>query len=145
MTKSSSAVAPPPILLGFDPGREKCGVAIVTLQGQAQYHEVIPTAQVLDTLQHLNQTHTIQRIILGNQTGSKQWQAQIQQHLNPCPPITLVDERYSSLEARERYWILYPPRGWQRLIPQGLRTPPRPIDDLVAILLVERFLASSPT
>ena len=93
MTKSSSAVAPPPILLGFDPGREKCGVAIVTLQGQAQYHEVIPTAQVLDTLQHLNQTHTIQRIILGNQTGSKQWQAQIQQHLNPCPPITLVDER----------------------------------------------------
>lgn len=120
-------------------------MAIVTLQGQAQYHEVIPTAQVLDTLQHLNQTHTIQRIILGNQTGSKQWQAQIQQHLNPCPPITLVDERYSSLEARERYWILYPPRGWQRLIPQGLRTPPRPIDDLVAILLVERFLASSPT
>ncbi|MGA1285815.1 MAG: resolvase, partial [Prochlorothrix sp.] len=27
-----------------------------------------------------------------------------------------------------------------RLIPQGLRQPPRPIDDIVAILLIERYL-----
>jgi hypothetical protein len=36
---------------------------------------------------------------------------------------------------------MYPPRGLQRLIPQGLRIPARPIDDIVAILLIERYLA----
>jgi RNase H-fold protein (predicted Holliday junction resolvase) len=55
-------------------------------------------------------------------------------------PIVLVDERYSTLEARDRYWQMYPPKGIERLIPQGLRQPPRPIDDIVAILLIERYL-----
>ena len=56
-------------------------------------------------------------------------------------PITMVDERNSSVEARDRYWEMYPPQGLTRLIPQGLRVPPRPIDDIVAILLIERYLA----
>jgi hypothetical protein len=51
-----------------------------------------------------------------------------------------VDERYSSLQARDRYWQLFPPRGLVRLLPIGLREPPRPVDDIVAILLVERYL-----
>ncbi|MDE5111236.1 MAG: resolvase, partial [Trichodesmium sp. St7_bin2_1] len=47
---------------------------------------------------------------------------------------------YSSLEARERYWQIYPPRGFVRLIPPGMRIPPKPIDDIVAIILIERYL-----
>ncbi|HEY9806770.1 MAG TPA: hypothetical protein V6D04_09380, partial [Candidatus Obscuribacterales bacterium] len=54
--------------------------------------------------------------------------------------VVLVDERYSSLEARDRYWKMYPPKGLYRLIPQGMRTPPRSLDDIVAILLIERYL-----
>jgi RNase H-fold protein (predicted Holliday junction resolvase) len=52
----------------------------------------------------------------------------------------LVDERYTSLEARDRYWEMYPPKGLMRLIPQPLRKISRPIDDIVAILLIERYL-----
>ena len=53
----------------------------------------------------------------------------------------MVDERYSTLEARDRYWLMYPPKGLNLLIPKGLRTLPRPIDDIVAILLIERYLS----
>ena len=55
--------------------------------------------------------------------------------------ISLVDERYSSLEARDRYWQMYPPNWLIRFIPHGMRQPPRPIDDIVAIILIERYLA----
>ncbi|HBB34174.1 MAG TPA: resolvase, partial [Cyanobacteria bacterium UBA9273] len=41
---------------------------------------------------------------------------------------------------RDRYWQMYPPKGLQRLIPKGMRQPPRPVDDIVAILLIERYL-----
>jgi hypothetical protein len=51
-----------------------------------------------------------------------------------------VDERGTTLEARRRYWQLFPPRGWRRLLPQGLRQPPRDWDDVVAQLLLERRL-----
>jgi hypothetical protein len=56
-----------------------------------------------------------------------------------------VDERYSTLQARDRYWQMFPPTGFTKLIPQGMRDVPRPIDDIVAILLVERYLAQGQT
>ena len=52
--------------------------------------------------------------------------------------LELVDEHGSTLAARDRYWELCPANGWLRLLPAGLRLPPRDIDDVVAQLLVER-------
>jgi hypothetical protein len=74
--------------------------------------------------------------VLGNGTGSQAWL----QRLQPLCPVLLVDERGTTLAARPRYWQLYPARGWQRLLPPGLRQPPRPWDDVVAQLLLERTL-----
>ena len=122
MIKSSSAAVRPLLFLGFDPGKDKCGLAIVDEQRSIYWHQVVSTLQVLAT-------------------GSKAWQQKLQAILPPALAIILVDERYSSLEARSRYWELYPPHFWQKLIPLGLRQPPRPVDDIVAIVLVERFLA----
>ena len=55
-------------------------------------------------------------------------------------PVVWQRERGSTLAARERYWQLFPPRGWRRCLPKGLRQPPRPWDDVVAQLLLERWL-----
>ena len=52
----------------------------------------------------------------------------------------MIDERNSTLEARDLYWVMYPAKGLKKFIPQGLRIPPRPIDDLVSIILIKRFL-----
>lgn len=126
---------------GFDPGKDKCGLAIVSDIGTAIRHDVIPSNQALQTLQDWQDSHPIQTLILGDQTGSKVWRSRIAEAL-PNLEILTIDERYSSQEARDRYWQLYPAQGLQKLIPQGMRTPPRPIDDLVAIILVERYLAT---
>ena len=56
--------------------------------------------------------------------------------------IEFVDEKNSTLEARSRYWQMYPATGLNKLIPEGLRLPPRPVDDIVAILLIERYYAT---
>jgi RNase H-fold protein (predicted Holliday junction resolvase) len=127
--------------LGFDPGRDKCGVAVVADGGQLAHHEVVPADQVTAKIPTLCRQYAIQYLIMGNQTTAKQWQQTLQQISPPEVTIILVDERNSSVEARARYWQMYPPRGLQRLLPQGLRVPPRPIDDIVAILLIERFWA----
>ena len=57
---------------GFDPGKDKCGIAIVTLEGEAVRHEVIASDSAIATLQNWIQTYEIQSLILGDQTGSKQ-------------------------------------------------------------------------
>jgi RNase H-fold protein (predicted Holliday junction resolvase) len=128
--------------LGFDPGKDKCGVAVMDGDRALLYHQVLLTAEVILQISNLCQQYNVSRIVMGDQTTSKQWQQQLTT-VFPDLPIVLVDERYSSLEARDRYWQMYPPNFLMRLIPQGMRQPPRPIDDLVAIILIERYLSKN--
>jgi RNase H-fold protein (predicted Holliday junction resolvase) len=130
------------IYLGFDPGKDKCGVAVVNPTGAALYHEVLLSDTLLEKLPALCLRWQVSQVVMGDRTTAKQWH----QKLIPVlltTPIALVDEHYSTLAARDLYWEMYPPRGLQRLIPQGMRLPPRPIDDLVAIILVRRYLQLS--
>lgn len=128
-----------PVILGFDPGRQKCGLAVMGLDRSLYHRSVVASETVLDTIQNLQQQYPISLIIMGDQTTAKEWKARLAK-LKQLPRVVMVDERYSSLEARDRYWQIYPPKGWQRLLPKGLRKPTDPIDDIVAMLLIERYL-----
>ncbi len=132
----------PLIILGFDPGRDKCGVAIMAQNNTLYYHQVIPSSQAIFTLNNLLEKFSVNLLVMGNQTTSKQWKKRLQNELLTTISLVMIDERNSTLEARDRYWQMYPPQGLTRLIPQGMRTPPRPIDDIVAILLIERYCNS---
>lgn len=130
------------MILGFDPGRDKCGVAVMGGDRKLHYHQVVLAEDAIATLQSLCQKFSIQLLVMGDQTTSKKWKQRLTESL-PALSIQQVDERYSSLEARDRYWQMYPPQGFARLIPEGMRTPPRPVDDIVAIVLIERYLNKS--
>ncbi len=130
------------MFLGFDPGRDKCGLAVMGANRKLHYHQVVPATDAIATIKTLRQQFPISLMVMGDQTTAKQWQQQIIQELSEPPKIVLVDERYTSLEARDRYWQMYPPTGFSRLVPQGLREPPRPVDDIVAIILIERYLSN---
>jgi hypothetical protein len=54
--------------------------------------------------------------------------------------VTEVDERDTSLRARELWRRTVPPRGRARLLPPALRTPPGPIDDFAAWAIALRYL-----
>jgi hypothetical protein len=56
----------------------------------------------------------------------------------------LIEEAGTTLAARARYFKEHPRRGWRRLLPLGLQTPPEPYDDYVAVLLAEAALGSRP-
>ena len=115
MANSSLSTLVGPTLLGFAPGRSKCGLAIVGLDRVLHYHEVIAVEAVTDTIATLRDRYSISAIVMGDQTGSGRWKQELS-NLPNAPRITLVDERYSSLEARDRYWEMYPPKGIGKLI-----------------------------
>ena len=131
------------MILGFDPGKDKCGIAVMGRDKNVCYHQVVPSDSAISTIQSLCEQFSIELLAIGDQTTSKSWKQKLTQSLSPAIEIVQVDERYSSLEARDRYWQMYPPTGFSRLIPQGMRTPPRPVDDIVAIVLIERYLNKS--
>ncbi|NEQ77243.1 MAG: pre-16S rRNA-processing nuclease YqgF [Okeania sp. SIO2C9] len=128
------------MILGFDPGSQKCGIALMDRKKQLHYHQVIESLEVVTTIKNLNQKFDIDLIVIGDQTHSKTWKQTLTKIISKTVPIIKIDERYSSLEARDRYWQMYPPQGIFRLIPLGMRIPPKPVDDIVAIILIERYL-----
>lgn len=133
------------VYLGFDPGRDKCGVAVMDGDRQILHHQVVLADDVLAAVRDLCQKYGVTLIILGNQTTAQQWQQKLQLEISPPRAIALINERNSSLEARSRYWEMYPPSFLEKLVPQGMRLPPRAIDDIVAIILIERYLDSINT
>lgn len=129
-----------PTVLGFDPGRHKCGLAVMGIDRTLCYHQVVESAAAVEAVQKLRSQYPISLVVMGNQTSSKEWKQRLVASIGEVVSIVLVDERNSTLEARDRYWQMFPPTGWRRLLPKSLRRIPRPIDDIVAILLIERYL-----
>ena len=136
--------------LGIDPGRDKTGVALVEETGRILAVQVMRTRNFSDTLlQFLYDTLQVRNtwglrkilkaVVLGNGTGSEEHKQWVEKAL-PGYPVYIVDEKYSTEEARDLYWKLYPPRGLRRLIPLGLQTPPEPLDGYAAVVQVYRFM-----
>ncbi len=128
------------MLLGFDPGKQKCGVAVMGLDRKLHFQAVIPSQEAIAKVGNLLNSYPISLMVMGDQTASKQWKTDLQSTF-PDLRIITVDERFSSEEARQRFKQLYPAKGFMRLVPQGMRSPDRPIDDIVAVILIERYLS----
>ncbi len=125
------------LVVAVDPGRNKCGLVLVdcTTDSVIEGH-VVATETVLDTLQCWRQDAPIEFLVLGNGTASNSLRDQLPDDL----PVRVVDERGTTLQARKRYWQLWPPRGWRRLIPQGLLMPPTELDAIAALVILESEL-----
>lgn len=134
-------MTPPRIVVAIDPGSAKCGVAVVDDALKVYEQEIVPTPQLTEKVKVLAQNHNILALVVGKGTGSHPLRTALTEQF-PSLPLHLVDENFSTLEARERYFEMNPPRWLQRLLPKGLRVPPCPIDDYVAVLLAERYWRS---
>lgn len=133
-----SDAAPIPLVLAIDPGRDKCGVAIVRASGEVVELDVYARATILAVVMRLLEKHGARQIVLGHATTSRDLSELLKIQ---CPGIAVatVDETNSTLEARALFWRAHPPQGLKRLIPLSLQTPPRPIDDFAAVVLAQRF------
>jgi len=131
------------VILAVDPGRDKCGLAVVDLHGRALMQEVIPAAALAARAQELARDHDFSVIVVGDRTGADDALDALESAL-PDVETAAVDEHRSTEEARRLYFREHPPRGWRRLIPVSLQTPPRACDDYVAVILARRYLRSGP-
>ncbi len=126
-------------ILAIDPGKDKCGLAVVDADLKVIEKKVVPRSSLPEEITELTITHKVKTIIL----GKSKWGKLIDKEIANLPikvSIIFLNEKYSTLEGRKRYFQAHPPRGWRRLIPLSLQLPPVPYDDFVAVILAERYL-----
>jgi len=124
--------------LGIDPGRSKCGFAVVYDDGVRESVEVVATTEIEARIEREVRAGDIEALCVGDATSSgtivelcaSKW---------PAIPCRIVDETNTSLEARALYFEDHPPKGLWRLVPRGLLVPKGPVDGYAAVLIVERY------
>ena len=124
------------VIIGIDPGSKKCGVVLVDYEKLLVLDGlVLKKSYVRNQLILWRNQIPFQKIFLGNGTTSKYWK----ELLEDLAPIQLVEEKETTLRARKRYWELWPASSWLFWVPNGLRIPPKNLDAVVAMILIEDY------
>ena len=127
------------VVAAIDPGREKCGVAVVDEDGRVLDQAVVATVLLADEMTARVKEFRPERILLGNGTTSRTAEETIREAI-PDVPVEIVDEYRTTDDARIAYWKANPPSGWRRFFPTSMQVPPAPVDDFVAVILARRYL-----
>jgi len=130
------------IIIAIDPGTKKCGYAVVDSNLSVLQRVVASTEGIIKIIEDSFNVYKIDEIILGNGTNYKNIEKRLKNHF-PKLKIILIEEEFSTLEARKKYFEAHPPRGISKLIPLSLRVPPCHYDDFVAVILAEKYFKNS--
>lgn len=124
-------------VLAIDPGTHKAGVVVVDIEGTQytlQHRAIVEIGPLIEHLQSLVSRYQPERFLVGKGTGSRALIPRLRATF-PQAEWECVEERNTTLQARELYFVHHPPRGWCRWLPKGLRIPPEPYDDYAALAL----------
>jgi RNase H-fold protein (predicted Holliday junction resolvase) len=127
------------MILAIDPGREKCGIAVLDKKGKVLERGISPREEVKSSIYHLLAKHKILSLVIGRSAFGRELERELSR-MDIKSNIVFVSEKFSTLEARKRYWKHHRPKGLLRLVPTSLLSPPVPVDDYAAVILGERYL-----
>ena len=133
------------IVLAIDPGRSKCGVAVCTPRDDSDrprilHREVVSTDKLVMHVTALVDAHKPDVVLIGDGTQSATLRKAVGKALPDGMPFEEVPEAFTSQRVRARLQKEWLPKGLVRLLPSGLRPPPKAYDDYVAALLAEDWL-----
>lgn len=133
-------------VMAIDPGSSKLGLAVVRRDKDGKLHlverSICPREEFSTQLEQTLGRQKVEMVIVGSGTRSRDIVTEIRSCV-PSMSILVIDEKDTTMQARERYWEYNKRRGWRRFWPATLQVPPEPVDDFVAFILAERVLLHS--
>ncbi len=124
-------------VLSIDPGKYKCGLVFAEISDQKVYKAIVLKSDILDDfVKNLNSVEDISKIIIGNGTSS----SEIKKKLDFLKQeIITFDEKNTTYRAKERYFELFPIRGFKFLIPREIFIFNKNLDAISALIILEDY------
>src|SRR5688500_15121985 len=101
--------ARPMRVLAVDPGRDKCGVAVVDERDGVLARGVVPSSVVGDVVRNWAAAHRPRILVVGQGTSYRHVVASLD---GVDLPLEVFPEDHTTLRARRRYFQDQPPKGW---------------------------------
>ena len=127
------------VFISIDPGNKKCGLLLADMESGNIIEAGISSLNKFSNVVSLwNEEYNVNKIIIGDGTNCKYIEKELRQ--KNISNWIYVDERGSTLRARYRYWEIWPPSCLIRWLPKEILFPPKNLDAVVALILLEDFL-----
>ena len=127
------------LYISIDPGRKKCGLLLADMKSGKVVEAGISSLNKFSDLVSLwNKDNQISRIIIGDGTNCKYIENELKR--KNFFNFNYVNERGSTLRARFRYWEIWPPNFCFRWLPKEILFPPKNLDAIVSLILLEEYL-----
>lgn len=126
-------------LVCIDPGSAKSGLVVMRADRRVVERKIVPTDDLEKELSACIDRYNPGIILMGNGTWSKKIKPGVKKVIGELP-LEMVNEKFSTERARERYFKENPPRGLWKLVPITLQVPPEAYDDYAAIVMAEDYL-----
>ena len=132
-------------VLALDPGSDKVGYAVVYYDlshGEMGIAYLSEMQRVFRRFCATDVDVRPQAVVMGRATAAAVL-CRLYNDLQLDIPVRFAEERNTTYKARGRYFAENPPTGIWRLVPLGMQTPPRPVDDYAAWLIGEKYLSEN--
>ncbi len=127
------------LILAIDPGRRKCGLALVC-EGEMEWGKVVAADELASEVRRAREAYDLEAIVVGDGTGSEEVKRMLMKEGVPLEMLKVVSERDTSWKARRRYFERKRARGLIGFLRRLLLLPPEPYDHFVAWEIGRRYL-----
>ena len=123
--------------ISIDPGKCKCGLILADFERKIILKAVVIESSLLvdNIIDLINEYHNT-KVIIGNGTSSKD-------HINSLnflENLIVVEEKNTTVRAKQRFFEIYPIRGFQRFLPRDIFLLNINLDAISALIILEDFL-----
>jgi hypothetical protein len=125
-------------IIAIDPGKDKCGVAVLDSFGTVHFKTTILRYELEGTITNLMARFDPDCIAIGDGTAS----GEIIATAGKLAPgmVRVVQERGTTLQARELAWRERPPGGLWQLLPRLFWPTPPNLDAWAAVVIGRKLL-----
>ena len=124
-------------LISIDPGKCKCGLVLVDINKKKVNQAIVLKTEFLPKyVKTLKSIENISKVIIGNGTTSKE---NIEKLDFIKKDLIIFEEKNTTYRAKERYFELFPIRGFKNLLPKEFFILNKNLDALSALIILEDY------
>ena len=124
-------------LISIDPGKCKCGLVLAELSEKKVHEAIILKSELLeDYVRNLNTIENISKIVVGNGTTNRKIREKLDFFKKE---IVSFEEKNTTFRAKERYFELFPIRGFKNLVPKEFFILNKNLDAVSALIILEDY------
>ena len=124
-------------VISIDPGISKCGIIVADVKEKKVYEAfVIDSDFLLNYVKRKYKEENSIQFLIGNGTSSEIHIENLNQFL---PNLIIAAEKNSTYRAKQRYFEIFPLRGFQYFLPREVFILNKNLDALAALIIMEEY------